>query len=331
MIIMMEENKDEKKRIRWKTEIREKIIEALANNPEARFPTIRSVWYYLWSALGIIPGIPQTYKKVDELVVWMRKEGDIPFGRFEVARGTSGEGGKFAYTLESFVEGKMKRVLEMVENYNLPKMFMQPFLIEVWVEKKGLIRTFEMTCDKYDIKVRSPEGFSPWEFVYSTINEWKKYFQQRKEDQVVILYFGDQDPSGENIYEAIIDQLDFFGVHNDIKRVGVTVDQVRDFNLPETPLDIPTLEKIRRDSRYPKYIQKYGREIFCELDSFISLAYDGFKNTVESAITNLIDDDCVRERDEENQKRKEQLDEALSPDKENLEEIRDSILERLEG
>jgi hypothetical protein len=316
--------------IKWKTEIREKILEALANNPEARFPTIRSVWYYLWSALGVIPGIPQTYKKVDELVVWMRKEGDIPFGRFEVARGTSGEGGRFAYTLETFVEAKMKKVLEMVEDYKLPTMFMQPFLIEVWVEKKGLIRTFEMTCDEYDIKVRSPEGFSPWEFVYSVIDDWQDYFRQRKEDKVILLYFGDQDPSGENIYEAIIEQLNFFGVDHDCRRIGITIDQIREFNLPETPLDRETLEKIRRDSRYPKYIQKYGREIFCELDAFISLAYDNFKATLETAITSLIDEDCMRERNEENQKRKERLDEALSPDKDNLEEIKHDILERLE-
>lgn len=64
-------------RIRWKKEIQGKILEALETNPEARFPTVRSIWYYLFGALQVIPGTERTYKKVDELVVAMRKEGGV--------------------------------------------------------------------------------------------------------------------------------------------------------------------------------------------------------------------------------------------------------------
>ncbi|GAI67143.1 unnamed protein product, partial [marine sediment metagenome] len=97
---------------------------------------------------------------------------------------------------------------------------------------------------------------------------------------------------------------------------------------PETPLEPETLAKIRRDSRYPKYIHKYGREIFCELDAFLSLAYDDFKNTLESAIEPLIDGDAISERDEFNRSLKDRLAQAITPDHERLEDVKRQIIER---
>jgi len=247
----------------------------------------------LWAALQVIPGTEQTYKKVDELMVDMRKEGGIPFGRFKVKRGEDGFGADIAIDPEYLIKSKLDKLLNLPETYELPNLYKQPLLIEVWVEKVGLMPTFETICTPLDIKVRSPEGFSPWEFCYHAVNDFEYFFEQRKSERIIILYFGDQDPSGENIYESLKGQLDFFGVEHDTRRIGVTIDQIREYNLPETPLEPETLAKIRRDSRYPKYFRKYGREIFCELDAFLSLAYDEFKNTLESAIEPLIDRDAI--------------------------------------
>lgn len=318
---------EKKKRISWKRDIKAMILEALETNPRERFPNVRSVWYYLWSALHVIPGTENTYKKVDALTVDMRKEGVVPFGRFNVERGRSGYC-ETAIDPEWSIENKFKEILQLPDDFKLPKLFTQPFLIEVWVEKKGLIPTFENICN-YEIKVRSPEGFSPWEFCYEVVGDFERYFKQRKTKYVKLLYFGDQDPSGENIYESLKEQLDFFGINHDTKRIGVTVAQIQQYGLPETPLDEETLTKIRRDSRYPKYIKKYGREIFCELDAFISLAYNEFKELVESEINRLIDTDTLREREELNQKIKQRIKEVIAPEKETLEEVKGRIIEHL--
>lgn len=318
-------------KIKWKTEVKDAILTALEQNPLERFPNARSIWYYLWSGLGLIPGTESTYKKADALLVWMRKEGLIPFGRFRVERGKDGYGGALAIDPEYFIDTTIGDLLDLPQSYELPKLFGQPFLIELWVEKKGLIPTFEAICDRYDIKVRSPEGFTPWEFTYHAKNDMEAYFRNRKSNLIRILYFGDQDPSGEEIFETLKVQLDFFVVDHDTDRVGVTVEQISAYGLPETPFDQKTLEKIRRDSRYGRYIRKHGRDIFCELDSFISLAYDDFHRVVEEAIDRLIDDNAVREREELNHAIRQKLEETIEPDRVPIERIRQELIHRWQG
>lgn len=315
-------------RIDWKYDISAKILDALKNNPKDRFPTIRSVWYYLWSALQVIPGTESTYKKVDDLLVDMRKAKQIEFGRFEVARGESGSGASIAIEPGWYVLNRINHLLSLSEDYELPHLYNQPYLIEIWVEKRGLIRSFEKISDAFGVKVRSPEGFTPWEFTYSVLADLDDYFKQRGSRHLKVLYFGDHDPSGLSIYDSLVNQLNYFDVDFEPFRVGVTIDQIREFELPETPLDKETLAKIRRDSRYPKYVERFG-EVFCELDAFISLAYDNFKELVELNIKNLIDQDMVKDRDFKNTEIKEQIRGAIEPEQDILSEVKDRIVERL--
>ena len=315
-------------RVNWREDVRGEILRALAQNPPERFPNARSIWYYLWSALHIIPGTESTYKKVDALLVKMRKEGDIPFGRLQVERGKDGYGGMLSMEPESLIQRMVQDLLELPRTYRLPAQFGQPYTIEVWVEKKGLLPTFEAICDSYDIKVRSPEGFSPWEFVYHVTRDWESYFNERSSNQVKILYFGDQDPSGEMIYESLKEQLDFFRIDHDTQRIGLTVGQINSYALPDIPLEQKTLEKIRRDPRYQKYVWKYGREIFCELDSFISLAYDDFNRTVQGTIEALIDQDALEEAKALTKRIRDALSQSITPDRELIEEMKKRVVDR---
>lgn len=315
-------------RINWNKDVRPEILMALSVNPPERFPNARSIWYFLWSALHIIPGTESTYKKVDALLVKLRKEGYIPFGRLQVERGKDGYGGMLSVEPASLIEQTIHDLLTLPQTFKLPQQFGQPYTIEVWVEKKGLLPTFEAICDEYDIKVRSPEGFSPWEFIYHVTQDWKSYFDERSSHQVKLLYFGDQDPSGENIYESVKGQLDFFGIDHDTQRIGLTVPQINSYGLPQMPLDQKTLEKIRRDPRYQKYVRKYGQEIFCELDSFISLAYDDFNRTVQGAIAPLVDQNALRETKELTQQIRDALGESITPDRDLIEEIKKRVIDR---
>lgn len=317
-------------RIDWKYDISVKILDALNNNPKDRFPTIRSVWYYLWSALQVIPGTENTYKKVDDLLVNMRKDKEIEFGRFEVARGESGSGVSTSIDPDWYVGNRIDRLLSLSEDYDLPRLYGQPYLTEVWVEKKGLIRSFERICSPLGIKVRSPEGFTPWEFSYSVLDDLDDYFNERQSRHLIILYFGDQDPSGLSIYDSLIDQLTYFNVDFKSFRVGVTIDQIKEFKLPETPLDADTLAKIRRDTRYPKYFARFG-DIFCELDALISLAYDNFRELVELNLNNSINSDIVKDRDIKNADMKEKIKDAIEPERDVLIGVKDRIIERLNG
>lgn len=324
----MVRKKNKPVRIDWKHDISKKILDALDNNPKGRFPTIRSVWYYLWSALQVIPGTEGTYKKVDDLLVDMRKEKQIEFGRFEVVRGVSGSGASIALEPGWYVVDRVNDLLKLAEDYELPRLYNQPYLTEVWVEKKGLIKSFEQICNDFGVLVRSPEGFTPWEFTYKTIEDLDDYFEQRGSRHMKVLYFGDMDPSGLSIYDSLVNQLNHFNVDFEAIRAGVTIDQISEFKLPETPLDHETLAKIRRDSRYPKYVERFG-EVFCELDAMISLAYDSFKALVELNLNNLISGDVLEERDAKNVEIKQGIRDAMEPELDALNDIKERIKERL--
>lgn len=312
--------------IRWKKEISPTIIKALDENPKWRFPTIRSVYYYLSDALNLIPGTEYAYKKLDSLIVDMRKSGMIPFGRFSVVRGVDGSNGGFAIDEEWLIEQKIEEILELSEGVELPYLYGQPFLFEVWVEKKGLLPTFEELTKSWDVKVRSPEGFTPWEFGHRSTKDIEEYYEQRLSEKVIILYFGDQDPSGIQIYESLMDQLNFFGLECEINRVGVTLDQIKEYKLPDSPKDKETLEKIDRDSRLPKYLKNYG-EIFCELDSFISLAPNEFEEVLKNEIESLIDEKALDVRDESNMKLKEKWKKIINSNREKIEGLKEILLE----
>lgn len=309
-----------KKRIDWIGEINEAVLEAIRTNPKWRFPTIRSMFYYLSDALNIIPATERGYKQLDHLTVQMRKDEEIAFGYFKVERGVS-------KTTRSFLppEFKIKMafeyLLEAPEKYKIPLLYNQLYLVEVWCEKKGLIPTFEHLVGD-QVTIRSPEGFSPWEFANDTIKNMQDiYFDERENEKVIIEYFGDQDPSGIQIYESIKEQMEYFGIDYEMHRIGVNLDQIRTLNLPTSPKDAEAKERLLRDPRYERYIQKYGK-VFCELDSFISLAPEEFKRTLEQAVSGHVDTDILEERATLNNDLKGRFTRIIEANKNEIEKLR---------
>lgn len=79
----------------------------------------------------------------------------------------------------------------------------------------------------------------------------------------VILYFGDMDPSGYQMLEAIKqtleDEMDLWGV--EYHRVALTPDQIMDYELPHDPQAVKITDK-----RYRKYVQRFG-DLAVELDA----------------------------------------------------------------
>lgn len=316
--------------IKWKKEIRPVIKETLENNPVWRFPTIRSVFYYLSDALGLIPRTEKAYQKVDEHIVEMRKTGEIPFGRFVIKRGISSYQGLHSEDPEDLITNKFDYIMRMPKRYKLPYLFNQPQHLEIWVEKSGLLPTFEVLTKQWDVKIRAPEGYSPWEFANYVAGDIREFYEERKTEKTVILYFGDQDPSGVNIYEKVLEQFIHFKIDHEAHRVGVTPKQITDFGLPDSPKDAKTLQKVQRDPRLKKYLERYGW-IVCELDSFVSLAPDAFKETLEKSIEPYIDKDSLKERDEINTEIKERLKAAIDPLKDDLEKLKQDIIKEYSG
>jgi hypothetical protein len=74
-----------------------------------------------------------------------------------------------------------------------------------------------------------------------------------------ILYFGDFDPSGEEMVRSLRDRLAWFDCYPEIIKCALTMEDIRRYNLP------PDFAK-KTDSRAKKFIARHG-DVSVELDA----------------------------------------------------------------
>jgi hypothetical protein len=101
--------------------------------------------------------------------------------------------------------------------------------------------------------------------------------------EVVVVYLGDHDPSGEDMVRDIRDRLVEFGVPNlKVDKVALTMPQIKRFKPPPNPAKVT-------DSRAKAYIAKYGDQSW-ELDA---LPPRELNRLVEQAITRNVDKELM--------------------------------------
>lgn len=95
------------------------------------------------------------------------------------------------------------------------------------------------------------------------------------EKEIIVIYLGDHDPSGNDMVRDIRDRLTEFGVPNlKVDKIALTMEQIRRFNPPPNPAKIT-------DSRAKAYIKEFGNQSW-ELDA---LPPRELNTLVERAIT----------------------------------------------
>jgi hypothetical protein len=99
----------------------------------------------------------------------------------------------------------------------------------------------------------------------------------------VLLYAGDHDASGDDIYRDFIERTDCW---DEERRIALTKEQVREFDLPENPGK-------DEDKRTPAFMQRHGytTNIQVELDA---LAPDVLRGLYQDAIDDYWDDDAYQ-------------------------------------
>ena len=128
-----------------------------------------------------------------------------------------------------------------------------------------------------------------------------------------VLYFADADPSGWYMGIVIAHKLNAFKVLQfpdlefEVHRAALTVDQVRDFKLPSTPLK-------EEEKRADKWRQAWGVEQ-TEIDALATLRPELFRQIARDAIAPFYDFELTRRVDAA---RQEWLDRALAVINDNL-------------
>ena len=212
---------------------------------EANHPmTVRQVYYQLVSR-QVIENKQSCYKAVSKLLVQARQEGEIAWEWIEdrlrePRRISMWEG------LPDFAETARAA-------YRRNVWHTQPCYIECWLEKDALSGIFEGILQAYGVTLNVGRGYDGWDSIHNAS------IRYGNGENVTVLYYGDLDPSGEDMVRSLRERLGSFGCCPDIIKVALTLQDVEEYELPPDPAKTT-------DTRRAAFVEKYG-DISVELDA----------------------------------------------------------------
>lgn len=223
--------------------------------------TIRQLYYQL-VAHNIIENHKDAYKTINRTLTLAREYGMIPWDAFEDRHRIYRKPHRLAYIDpakmkpgEIFTQRLLMEFDDEVANlYGSSKWLGQDNYVEVWIEKDALSGFISEVCDEWDVPVVVARGYVSVTF--------RKQARERFEEKIdegtpaKILYFGDHDSSGLDIYRNIEEHL---GDVAWVQRVALTMDDISRYQLPPNPLK-------RSDPRKDKYKEEFGDAMW-ELDA----------------------------------------------------------------
>lgn len=235
--------------------------------------TLRQLYYQLVSR-DIIPNKQTEYAKLSTLLVKGRMAGIVDWKAIEDRLRKP--------FVPYWVSNITDAIDDTVSQYRLDRQKNQDVYIELWVEKDALSGVLKRITSHYHINLMVNRGYSSCSAMYEAYNRLLE--QQEDGKKIVILYLGDHDPSGLDMVRDIRDRLEEFGVNPDVKHIGLTQAQIKQFNPPPNPAKIT-------DPRAKWYIQRFGR-VSWEVDA---LNPDVLHKLVRKNVESMIDMDKFKE------------------------------------
>lgn len=235
--------------------------------------TLRQVYYQLVSA-HIIDNTRNQYQRLSATLVKARQQGMIPWQWIE---------DRTRIPRSPAMWTDLKHFLNTLHrSYRLDVWQSQPGLVEVWLEKDALSGIFEPITNSYGVTLVVGRGYNSWSAL--------KDAADRLDDNSVILYFGDFDPSGVDIPRALAESLASLNCFPTVTRVALTKEDIKDYNLP------PDFTK-KSDSRSKAFIAEYG-DMAVELDA---LPLSALKDKIIESIEENLDLSALEEIREQEQ------------------------------
>ncbi len=240
--------------------------------------TLRQLYYQLVSR-DIIPNKTSEYGKLSTLLTDGRYNGEIDWNAIEDRVRVP----KIPMTFED--------VEELIENaknwYKLDRWEGQEYYVELWSEKDALSSVIAPITEKLQIPFIVNRGYSSASAMYEAK---RRLLEQDKKK--IILYLGDHDPSGLDMDRDIRDRLTEFGVDVEVIRIGLTQEQIKQYNPPTNPAKVT-------DPRSTEYIERYG-DISWEVDA---LKPEVLQELIETNIKTYLDvkkyNEIVEQEEEE--------------------------------
>ena len=280
--------------------------------------TVRQIYYRLISPpYQLFPNTATNYKTFDKILTKARERKEVDWRKIEDrARSIlGGEKQPIFSSEEQYVDWLFQLLNETY--YDKSHWDDQPNHVEVWVEKDALSTLFERAIKQYRLVVFPSRGYSS----YTKVMEALERFPQRK--SVIILHFGDHDPSGLDMSRDLSSRLKGYSDTNDdgglvVKRIALGIEQVRELALPPNPTK-------KADPRAREYTTKYGDECW-ELDA---VPPDTLAQWVRDAVEREIDSSAWRETQEMVKGEREKIRRALALSSGEMDSVREKVTEAL--
>jgi len=206
--------------------------------------TVRQVYYRLVSS-QVIQNSRSQYQAVSNALVAARKEGAIPWNwiedRLRRPRAVS-----MWRDIPAFAQTALAA-------YRRDVWATQADYVEVWLEKDALSGIFEDVLDDFGVTLNVGRGYDGWD---SVRNAAMRFADGRNG---TILYYGDLDPSGEDMVRSLRERLAFFGCRPTLIKCALVQDDIARYQLPP---DFPKAT----DTRRAAFVATYG-DVAVELDA----------------------------------------------------------------
>ncbi len=220
----------------------------LAITQEYARMSVRQLFYQM-VVRGHVEKTEHAYKRVADATVAMRRTKRLPYNKIV-------DGGRVRRRLPGWES--IGDLLEQAERqFRLDHWGHQPELVEIWCEKLGLTGVITPVTDEFGVTFVPLGGFGSATIAADSAAELRLVGKP-----VNIYYFGDHDPSGWAVSQAIEAEL-----RNHLpdellrfRRIGLTPEQVTLFKLPTRPPK-------KGDSRLSAFVDAFGSAACVELDA----------------------------------------------------------------
>lgn len=227
------------------------------------------------------PNTQSAYSKCSRILTKMRQAGLLDWDKIIDETRT-------IYKTESYedIDDAEERLLQ---EYRRDRWKDNDYYIEVWTEKRTLVRQFYQITNEYDVFLASGGGFSSSSYIYDAIRRLHSKIEDGKE--IIILYFGDLDPSGDFMDVDIQKRFEEWGVDVKMKRICLNYSHLKEFNLPKK-FDVRVKKgnkiynKIQADPRAKRMYEKFGEVFQVELEA---LDPNILKAMLEESILEYVD------------------------------------------
>jgi hypothetical protein len=172
----------------------------------AHYPmTLRQVHYRLVSRADIVQPNPQS--AYDKLSEWLRDDrlaGYVPWEWMEDRLRVEQDWPLWDNPKEFLFEAREQYARNIFQD--------QAHYVEVWCEKDALTGLFKAALEPFRVTLNIGRGYDSWSSIKRAADRYRvradKYGMN-----TTVLYFGDFDPSGDDMHRSLVERFAMLGAH----------------------------------------------------------------------------------------------------------------------